>query len=74
MFAIKVDLFNNLESQNESKNISAGLPSSPIKILCKSAQGFLSFDRTNKQTSLDYNFTYVDTRLSRCLAHPFFNF
>ena len=27
-----------------------GLPSSPIKIRGKSVQGFLSYDRTNKQT------------------------
>ena len=39
----------NLESQNQTKNISVGLPSSPIKIWGKSVQGFLSYDRTNKK-------------------------
>ena len=33
-----------------SHNISVPLPSAPIKILGKSGQGFLSYDRTNKQT------------------------
>ena len=49
MFAIKFDSLN-LESQNQAKNISIGLPSSPIQIWGKSIQGFLSYDRTNKQT------------------------
>ena len=40
-----------LESQNHAKNVPVGLPSSLIKI-----QGFLSYDRTNKQTNRDYNF------------------
>ena len=39
-----------LESQNQAKNVPGGLPSSPIKINGKSVQGFLSYDRTNKQT------------------------
>ena len=66
IFAIKVDLLN-LESQNQAKNISVGLPISPIKIWGKSVQGFLSYDRTNKQTdwqtdrltNRDYNFIYI---------------
>ena len=53
----------NLESQNQAKNISVGLPSSPIKIWGKSVQGFLSYDQTNKQTDTmtnrDYNFIYI---------------
>ena len=38
-----------------------GLPSSPIKILGKSVQGFPSYDRTNKQqqTNRDTNFKYI---------------
>ena len=33
-----------------TKNIPVGLPSSPIKIWGKSVLGFLSYDRTNRQT------------------------
>ena len=55
MFVIKVDPLN-LESQNQVKNISVGLPSSPIKICGESDKGFLSYDRTPKQTNRDYNF------------------
>ena len=55
IFAIKVDLLN-LESQHHAKNIHVGLLSSPIKIWGKSIQGFLSYDRTNR----DYNFIYID--------------
>ena len=41
----------HFESQNQTKNISVGLPKSPIKIWGKSVQqGVLSYDRTNKQT------------------------
>ena len=49
-FAIKVFPLN-LESQNQAKNIPVDLPSSPIKIWGKSVQGFLSYDRTKKQTN-----------------------
>ena len=45
--AIKVDPLN-LESQNQA--ISVIHPCSLIKILKKSVPGFLSYDRTNKQT------------------------
>ena len=48
MFAFKVAPLN-LVSQNQAKNISVALPNSTIKILGKSVQGFLSYDRTNKQ-------------------------
>ena len=48
-FSVKVDTLN-LESQNQAKNIPVGLPSSPIKIWGKLVQGFLSYDRKNKQT------------------------
>ena len=48
-FVIKVDQLN-VESQNQAKDLPVGLPSSPIKIWGKSVQGFLSYDRTNKQT------------------------
>ena len=37
-----------------------GLSSSPIKIWDKSVQGYLIYDRTNKQTNRDYNFIYID--------------
>ena len=40
----------NLESQNQAKNIPVGLSSSQIKIWGKSVQGFLSYDRTDKQS------------------------
>ena len=50
IFVIKVDSLN-LESQNQAKNISVDLPSSPIKIWGKSVKRFLSYDRTNKQTA-----------------------
>ena len=46
---MKVDPLN-LETQNQAKNIPVVLPSSPIKIWDKSAKGFPSYDRTNKQT------------------------
>ena len=37
------------------------LPSSPIKILGKSVKGFMSYDRTYKQTdNRDYNFINID--------------
>ena len=39
-----------LESTNQAKNIPVALLSSPIKILGKTVQGFLSYDRTNKRT------------------------
>ena len=48
-FSVKVDTLN-LEFQIQAKNIPVGLPSSPIKIWGKLVQGFLSYDRTNKQT------------------------
>ena len=41
----------NLESQNRAENIPVSLSSSPIKIWGKSVQGFLSYDRINKQTN-----------------------
>ena len=46
----------NLESKNQGKNIPVGLPGFPIKIWDKPVQGFLSYDRTNKETNRDYNF------------------
>ena len=51
MFALKVDPLN-LESQNKAKNIPVILSSLPIKIWGKSVQGFLSYDRTHKQTEI----------------------
>ena len=43
---------------------SVGLQSFPIKIWGKSVQGFLSYDRTTKQTNehpnRDYNFIFLD--------------
>ena len=33
-----------------AKNIPVVLPSSPLKILEKSVKGFMSYDRTSKQT------------------------
>ena len=50
IFCFQVDPLN-LESQNQAKNITVGLPSALIKIWSKSVQWFLSYDRTNKQTS-----------------------
>ena len=41
----------NLESQNQVKSIPVLLRRSSIKLWGKSVQGFLSFDRTNKQTA-----------------------
>ena len=38
------------------------LPRSPIKIWGKSVQGFLSYDRTTKQTKKDNNFIYIEIR------------
>ena len=38
---------------NQAKNIPVGLPSSPIKILGKSFQGFPSYDQTNKKEQTD---------------------
>ena len=47
-----------------------GLTSSPIKIWGKSVQGFLSYDRTNKQTPRQTEITtlylYID-RKRKCL-------
>ena len=48
---IKVDPLN-LESLNQTKDNPVGLPSYPIKIWGKLVQGFLSYDRTNKQTEI----------------------
>ena len=39
----------NLEFLNQAKNVPVVLPSSPIKIQGKSANGFISYDRTDKQ-------------------------
>jgi len=50
----------NLESQNQAKNIPVALPRSPTKVWGKSVNGFLSYDRINKQTNRDYNFIYID--------------
>ena len=36
------------------------LPRSAIKIWGKSVEGFLRYDRTNKQINRDYNFIYID--------------
>ena len=52
MFAIKVESLN-WESQTQAENIHVGLPSSPIKIWCKSVQGFRRYNRTSKQTNRD---------------------
>jgi len=41
----------NLESQNQAKNIPLAFPSSTIKLWDKLGKGFLSYDRTNKQTN-----------------------
>ena len=38
----------NLESQIRAKKIPVSLPSSPIKMLCKSVQGFLIYDKILK--------------------------
>ena len=46
---MEVDL-PNLESQNQAENISVVLPSAPIKVLDGSIEGFMSYDRTYKQT------------------------
>ena len=55
-FSMKVDWVGplNLESQNQSENIS-GLLSSQTKIWGKSIKGFMSYDRTLKQTSTRTN-------------------
>ena len=42
----------NIESENQAKHIPVILPSLPTKILGKSVQGFLSHDRTSKQTEI----------------------
>ena len=36
-----------------------GLETSSIKILGKTVQWFMSYDRTTKQTNRDYNFIYI---------------
>ena len=41
----------NFESENQVKNISVALSSSQIKIWGKSVKGFMSYDRTHKQTN-----------------------
>ena len=48
IFAIKVNPID-LKLCNQAKNIPMGLPSSPIKMLGKSVQGFRNYDRTYKQ-------------------------
>ena len=45
------------------------LSSSPIKILGKSVEGFLSYDRTNKQTNRDFNFIYRYKELFSKISH-----
>ena len=47
-YSILADLLN-VEFLNQTKSIPVGLPRSPIKIWGKSVQGFLSYDRKNKQ-------------------------
>ena len=37
-----------------------GLLSSPIKIRGKPVKGFMSYDRTNKQSNRNYNFIYIN--------------
>ena len=44
------------------KHSRGTLPDSPIKIWGKSVKGFLSYDRKNKQTNIDYNFIYRYTQ------------
>ena len=48
----------NLESQSQTKNIPLVLPSFPVKIWGKSVKGFLSFDRTRRQTEIT-TFLYI---------------
>ena len=36
------------------------LPSSPIKILDKSVDGFMSYDRTYKQTNKHIDYSFID--------------
>ena len=45
----------NLESENQVKNISVALSSSLIQIGGKSVKGFVSYDRTHKQTNRQTN-------------------
>ena len=49
----------NLDILNQAKNIHKVPTSSPVKILGKSVNGFLRYDRTNKQTNRDYYFIYI---------------
>jgi len=61
-----LSMSTHLESQNQAKNISLALPSFPIKIWGKSVLGFLSYDRTNKQTrQTEIVFIYIDTCITR---------
>ena len=57
-------IFLYRKSQNQTKNIPGAISRSPIKVLSKSVQGFLSYDQTNKQTNKktnkDYSFIYKD--------------
>ena len=64
ILAQKVDLLN-VEFLNQTKSIPVGLPRSPIKIWGKSVQGFLSYDRKNKQTDRQTEITalYIDISL-----------
>ena len=56
-FPLKVDPLS-LESQNQTFPWISRVPQ--FKIWGKSVQGFRSYDQTNKQTNIDYNFIYID--------------
>ena len=49
-----------LESQNQALNIPVVLPSFKIKIWGKLVKGFMSYDRTYKQTSNQGLLLYID--------------
>ena len=55
-FALKINPLH-LESHNQASNFSLALSSSPYQ--GQSVKGFMSYDRTNKQTNRDYNFIYI---------------
>ena len=57
-FSSKVDLLK-LDYLNQFKNIPVVLPSSRIKIIGKSVQGFVIYDLTSKQTNKDYYLIYI---------------
>ena len=63
LYFLKVNPFN-LEFLIQDKNLPIVIPSSQIKIWGKSVKGFMSYDRTKKQTDKQ-GFIYTDTSFSQ---------